>query len=281
MRLSIVYGAVATAAVAAHDARGDALDSMCVVTNDNSGMLYEMPCGLLPLHEKDNGGTRQMEEAGAKVKRQIVYETSKVVVIAIDQMISATNDKRPTTFSGTYATAHVERHDPFDGVAKDLPTFVLNIPTVLTKTFAAETIEMAVSTGEDDTLERFTIQPSTVTQTIPAQSASLTASAKAKRQEPVVSSVESGTTTTAFLFDPVATTLISVPTISQSVVSRTLCAQDLKGANNFTVRDRGSHNGNCHRGLWPCFAEYHRACVCHHNRYYYHSRHDPDRNNGH
>lgn len=127
-------------------------------------------------------------------------------------------------------TAHIRRLEPSDGVAHDQPTFFREIPTTLTKTFAAKTIEMAVSTGEDDTLEQITVAASTVTQIIPARSDSSTLVEKEKRQGLVDTSGASATATTEFMFDPITATSIAVPVtpiVSQPVVGCTQCS--LKG----------------------------------------------------
>lgn len=101
----------------------------------------------------------------------------------------------------------------------------------MTVTFAAETIQMVVATGEGDTLEQITVQPSTLTQTIPAGSSSSTGVAKEKRQE---TAANSDPTTTSFVTNPVATITTSVPftsEVSQTVVSRMPLYHEWESAN--------------------------------------------------
>jgi hypothetical protein len=75
-------------------------------------------------------------------------------------------------------------------VGEDLPTFFQDIPTVVTVTFAAETIEMVVATGDDDTMQTITILPSTVTLSLPIGVASTTGAAKEKRQPQVATATD-------------------------------------------------------------------------------------------
>lgn len=118
-----------------------------------------------------------------------------------------------TYVGGPIATAYAKRAE--DGVGHDEPTFVQDLSTVVTITFAAETYEMAVS---DDHVETFTVPPSTVTLSVPAQTVTAFGAAKQKRGEAEVPGVVA--TTTSFVFDPAdVTTQTKVASlVSQSVV---------------------------------------------------------------
>lgn len=148
-----------------------------------------------------------------------VFTTDGVVWSATKTKLHGTH---ATYIGGPIATAHAKRNDIYNGVGHDVLTAYQDMTTVLAVTLAAETIEMEVATGDDDTMETVTIQPSTVTKKIPAGSMLTTADTKAKRQE-AAEMPANGTTTTApsLVFNPVTTTVVTealTSVVSQAVV---------------------------------------------------------------
>lgn len=94
MRFSIIYGAAAAAIAAA--ASGDAADSMCVMGDGASGMLFEMPCDVLPLRKKDASGIGQavsmvFGEAKTEIKRDAPSTDEVSAASVLASKVSATN----------------------------------------------------------------------------------------------------------------------------------------------------------------------------------------------
>lgn len=148
-----------------------------------------------------------------------VFTTDGVVWSATKTKLHGTH---ATDIGGPIATAKAKRNDVFDGVANDSPAVFQDISAVVTVVFAPETIVMAVATGEDDTMETITVQPSTVTQAIPA-------GVTMKKREETIAASGNGTTVSpaGLTFNPITTTSITesvTSVVSQPVVSLTLHA---------------------------------------------------------
>jgi hypothetical protein len=103
MRFSIIYGAAAIAAVAAASEPAHTVDNMCVMQVENSGMLYEKPCGeISPLHKKhEQTGSKALGEAS--LENRGVHHT---LAETLEEPSATAADKRATYTSESNTWLH-------------------------------------------------------------------------------------------------------------------------------------------------------------------------------